>query len=274
MDNLLLVRANLYSVKSYLWGLARQVEEERQRPGNREQSAVESSFDAWIKYSKPTSEAYNFQTDFYSRGSAVSLLLDLEIRHATSNKKSFDDLLRLMIKRFPYGSPGYTIDDLDSAAVEVGGASMRDLFNRYIRGTESLPWEQVLEYAGLALTPVKGSNGAWLGISTMNREGTAIVRSVVAGAPAYEAGIDVGDELLAIDGFRVHADDFGARIGDHAAGDTIRVEYFHHDELRDRVVKLAQSPVPSYVVHQVDKPTSLQKEIYEGWLGSEWDSDR
>jgi predicted metalloprotease with PDZ domain len=137
-----------------------------------------------------------------------------------------------------------------------------------------LPWEEVLDYAGLALTPVKGSTGPWLGIATMKHDGGTVVRTVVAGSPAYEAGIDVGDELLAIDGFRVHADDFGARIADHAVGDTIRVEYFHHDELRERIVKLAQSPVPSYVVHQVDKPSSLQREIYEGWLGEAWESDR
>lgn len=274
MDNLLLVRAKLYSLKSYLWGLAREVESDRRRPGNAVESPAESSFDAWIKYNKPTPDAYNFQSDFYSRGADVSLLLDLEIRHATSNRKSFDDLLRLMIKRFPYGSRGYTLDDLETAAVELAGEPMHDFFRRYIRGTDPLPWETELEYAGLLLTPIKGSHDVWLGISASNQEGFPVVHTVVAGSPAYEAGMNVGDELLAIDGFRVQGDDLEARIEDHAVGDTIRLEYFHHDELRERTVKLAADPVPSYVVHQAEKPSALQRAIYESWLGEAWENSR
>ncbi len=270
MDNLLLVRNGLRNVTSYLWGLARDVESDRQRPGNREQSVSDCSFDAWIKYNKPSNDAYNFQTDLYARGAQVSLLMDLELRFRSGNRASFDDLLRLLYKRFPPGSPGYTLDDVEAAAVDLGGESMHGFFARYVRGVEPLPWEATLDHAGLALTPSPGSQLAWFGAAAGNNGGNVVVRTVVAGSPAYAAGFDVGDQLLALDGIRIQGDDFMARIAEHSPGDTVRVTYFRHDELRESAVILERDPVPSYAIQRTEKPTALQREIYEAWLGSTW----
>ncbi len=273
LDNLLLVRGKLSPVKTYLWGIARQVESDRERPGNAEQSAAECSFDAWIKFNKPANDSYNFQTDFYERGAALSLLLDLDLRNRTKNRYSLDDLLRLMYKRFPPESPGYTLDDLENAAVELGGSGMTAFFKNYISGTGRLPWEEELDHAGLTLAPVKGSQHAWLGIAVGDDGGIATVQSVVEGSPAYDAGIDVGDQVLAIDDLRVHAEDFAARIADRSPGDSINVSFFHHSELRERRMVLVQNPVPTYTVARVEEPRPLQKRIFESWLGCPWERE-
>jgi len=270
LDNLLLVRGKLSSVTSYLWGLARRVEYDRRRPGNAEQSVAASSFDAWIKFNKPAGDSYNFQSDFYERGSAVTLLLDLELREKTGNRTSLDDLLRLMYKRFPPESRGYTVDDLEAAAVELGGTSLKEFFEKYIFGTTALPWEAEMAYAGLSLSPVKGSQHAWLGLDVGEENGVATAEDIVAGSPAYEAGISGGDQILAVDGWRVRAEDYASRIADRAAGDSIRIALFHHNELRETTVHLIEDPVPTYAVHKVDKPTKLQQAIYESWLGHPW----
>ncbi len=270
LDNLLLVRGHLSPVKSYLWGLAQQVESDRRRPGNAEESLVECSFDAWIRYNKPSGDAYNFQTDFYERGAMVSLLLDLELRSRTENRSSLDDLLRLMLKQYPLGSIGYTVDDLERAAVTLCGDGIREFFTRYIFAAGRLPWEAELDHAGLSLTPVPESQHAWLGLGVADDGGMATVHTVVAGSPAYAAGFDIGDQILAVGGLRVNAEDFGARITDHTPGDSLSIAYFHHNELRERLVVLVRNPVPSYSVQKVEKPTRLQKAIYESWLGHPW----
>jgi predicted metalloprotease with PDZ domain len=270
MDNLLLVRNGLRPVDSYLWSVAHEVESDRQRPGNKEQSVAECSFDAWIKFNRPSDDAYNFQTDFYARGSAICLLMDLELRFRSEGRASFDDLLRLLYRRFPLGTRGYTLDDVEAAAVELGGEAMHDFFTRYVRGVAPLPWESTLSHAGLALVPRSDSQSPWLGIGVRNEGAATVVQGVVAGSPAYRAGLDVGDQLLALDGVKITSDGLPARIADRNPGDTVRIAYFHYDELRESDVVLIPDPVPSYDLRPVKDPTALQRRIFAGWLGQPW----
>ena len=72
----------------------------------RVQSLSESSFDSWIKDKTDFSTAYNTETNFYTKGSEVSFMLDMTIRRATEDRKSLDDVMRLMYRRFPFPAPG------------------------------------------------------------------------------------------------------------------------------------------------------------------------
>ncbi len=272
MDNLLLVRGGMKTAGAYLRDLPGQIQSDRQRPGNIEQSVAECSFDAWVKYSRPSPQGYNFHTDLYARGALVSMMIDLELRHRSSNKGSFDELLRLLWRRFPLGSGGYTVEDVEQAAVDLGGKEMKEIFASYVYGARAFPWETTLGHAGLRLSPIPGPKGAWLGLITVSDEGgRTSVRTVVAGSPAWHAGMDTGDQLLALDGYRLRSDELSRRISEYKPGDTVRISYFHHDELREREITLAANPVPSYALTRVEKPDSLQKQIYESWLGHRWE---
>jgi len=80
------------------------------------------------------------------------------------------------------------------------------------------------------------------------------------------AGIDSGDELLAIEGWRVTADQLSDRLKDYKPGDTIKVAVFHQDELRTLPVTLA-TPRPSrYQIVSVETPSDAQKQNFLGWL--------
>jgi predicted metalloprotease with PDZ domain len=272
MENVLQVRSGMKGALAYVRELPGRIAADRQRPGNLEQSVAECSFDVWVKYMHPSPRAWNFETDLYDRGASVSLLLDLELRHRSGNAGSFDELLRLLWRRFPSGSAGYTLEDVEQAAVDLAGEGMRGCFARWVYGAGPLPWEAELGYAGLELIAVKGSQGAWMGISAAPDEsGGATVRRVVAGSPADAAGMDTGDQLLALDGLRLRGDDLARRIADYKPGDRVRLTYFHHDELREREIALAANPVPEYTVIRAERPDSLQQQIYESWLGHRWD---
>ncbi len=268
--NVLLVRSGLSQADGFVRGLAARVHDDRMRLGDTVQSPAACSFDAWIKYNKPTPAAFNFQSDPYSRGSDVSLLLDLELRHRSGNKASFDELLRTLYRRFPLESGGYTVDDVEKIAVDLAGEGLRDFFARYVYGADPLPWEQALEYAGLRLAPVPGSQGAWLGLTAGDEEGRTVVRTVVASSPAYEAGLDVGDQLLALDSLRIRSFEFNRRIAEYKPGDTIGLTVFHGNILREFRITLVRNPVPAYSVTRADHPDRLQRAIYESWLGGAW----
>ena len=83
-------------------------------------------------------------------------------------------------------------------------------------------------------------------------------------SPAQLAGIDAGDELLAIDGFRVNADKLSDRLKDYHPGDTIEVTVFHQDELLTCQLILTSSPPSNYKIVPVKKPSTQQKENFYG----------
>lgn len=267
MHGLLMTRGGLTSTAAYLNGVAAMIQSDRQRPGNALQSLNECSFDQWIKSARGLQQSYNAESDVYGKGAAVSMLLDLELRHRSGNKHSFDDLLRTLYKRFPLGSGGYTGVDVQRIADELAGSSMQDFFDAYVSGTERLPWERALGYAGLALIVPDSSAPVWLGLQTFEREGNAVAWAVVAGSPAYAAGLSPGDEVVAMDGYRVTAAQMQSRISAMSPGDSVGLTVFRRDRLRDFTLRLKEQPVPRYAVRRLDVPTPEQDAVYVSWLG-------
>jgi predicted metalloprotease with PDZ domain len=267
-DNLLLVRAGFLSPDKYLAGTASAVQNDRQRPGNSVQPLAESGFDAWVKYWRGTEQSFNFESDYYSKGANVSLLLDLNIRHRSGNAHSLDDVLRLMYKKFPLSGSGYTLADLQKTAEELSGGSLQQFFDRYVYSTTPLPWEDYLAFAGLGLTKIDTSVRPWIGLFTTDSGDRTRINQVIAGSPAAAAGLDIGDELLALNGYRVRTAELNDRVGQLTAGDEITLTVFRNERLREYKVKVGSAPVPAYKIARISNPTALQTNIYESWLGT------
>jgi predicted metalloprotease with PDZ domain len=270
MHNLLRVREGLTSVESHLEGVAAAAKEERSRPGNRVQSLTECSFDTWIKASRGREQAVNFETNYYARGAQVCLIMDLELRRLSENRTGFGDLLRLLYRRFPLGSGGYTVEDVQAAAVELGGKSMVGFFEAYVYGTDPLPWERALESAGLILTPRDSVQRPWFGLETRMEGSRLVVRQVIAGSPAYRAGITIGDELIAMDGHRMRSETLPLVTEGVAMGATVELVLLRDDLLRSISVTLDQPAPQAYVVRRAEHPTPAQRETFESWVGVPW----
>lgn len=267
---LLLYRAGLTPFLSAHDWLARTVQEDRQRPGNRIQPVAESSFDSWVK-GRGDQQAYNAESDFYGKGATVSLVLDLEIRQRSNNKYSLDDVMRTLYKRFPLSGTGYTNEDLQSVAEKLAGSSLAKFFEDYVYGTAPVDWERALLYAGLELRAKDTERKPELGVQISDRDGRLRVFGVVAGSAGYDAGIDLGDEIIALNGVRVtQARDFTDRIVNIGAGEKVKLTFFRRDRLREVEIELRLQSVPAYSVSKTANPTSLQKSIYESWLGAKW----
>jgi predicted metalloprotease with PDZ domain len=268
---ILLRRAGFSTPRQYLEGLALGIANDRERPGNTVESLSECSFDAWLQGRLNPEVMFNYKTDIYGRGASVCALLDLEIRNRSRNRHSLDDVLRLLLRRFPLGSGGYTVGDLKKAAAELVGGSVEDLFAAYVFGAQPIPWEQLLSHAGLRLLPVDTTQRPWLGAEVGDEGGRAVVYRVVAGSPASRAGLVNGDELLAIDGERVQAGGLRSLIQGRPLSSTVRVTYFHGAMLKGTDITLSMPAPQRYAISQDGSPTPLQRSIYESWLGASWD---
>jgi predicted metalloprotease with PDZ domain len=260
-------RAGIYNTKTYLEALSKEITRLQTTPGRLVQPVSESSFDAWIKLYRPDANSGNAQISYYLKGEMVSLLLDLLIRARHGNERSLDDVMRIMWQQFGQTEIGFTPEQLRSVIESVAGMDLSDFFSRYIDGTEELPFNEYLEPFGLHLVGVEEEPTPHLGMLVKAENGREVIKFVEVGSPAQKAGIDAGDELLAVNGFRVTAEQLSDRLKDYHAGNTIEVTVFHQEELSRCLVTL-EAPRPTrYQVVALEHPSQTQKQNFIGWLG-------
>ena len=267
--DLMVRRAGLTSEKDYLDGLAKSIQGFQNTPGRLEMSAEEASFNAWIKEYRPDENSVNSQISYYDKGELLGLLLDLEVRRRSNNAKSLDDVMRYLYHEFYEKNRNYTPADFQKACELMAGSSLDDFFKRYVRGLDELNYNAALTAAGLELrTGGDSAQGErpFLG-ATLDQSGDRLtVRSVRSGTAAYEQGLNVNDQIIALDGVRVNRDLFNALIGAKHPGDVIHLTLFRNDDLRTLDIKLGGRRDATYKIVQSASPTDEQKRIYQSWL--------
>ncbi|MFB2917965.1 M61 family metallopeptidase [Aerosakkonema funiforme] len=267
-DLLIPLRAGIYDAKSFLQNLSKEITRLQTIPGRKVQPASESSFDAWIKLYRRDANSDNSQISYYLKGELVSLLLDLLIRSRHQNQRSLDDVMRQMWEQFGKEEIGFTPEQLQEAIESVAGTDLSDFFASYVDGTDELPFDEYLELFGLQLLPdSEAEQPPFIGLTAKSQNGKEAINFVEIDSPAQIAGVDAGDELLAINGIRVTGEKLSDRLKDYQPGDTIQVTVFHQEELRTLPVTLAAPKPNSYQVVAVSNPSSAQKENFAGWLG-------
>lgn len=268
-DLLIPLRAGIYDTKTFLANLGKELTRFLTTPGRLVQPVSESSFDAWIKLYRPDANSGNSQISYYVKGELISLLLDLLIRARHENKRSLDDVMRQMWQQFGKQEIGFTPEQLQQIIESVAGDDLSDFFKRYVDGTEELPFDEYLEPFGLRLEPeIEEDLPPYLGITAKSQNGREIIQFVEYSSPAQLAGIDANDELLAINGIRVSAEQLSDRLKDYQPGNAIAVSIFHQDQLRTCNVTLDEPRPTRYQVVLLENPSDAQKQNLTGWLGS------
>ena len=148
-------RSGITSVEDYLRGLGGKIARLQSSEARNWVSLADASTVTWLTYGGGGGNFGNFTTDYYNKGELVGLLLDLEIRGASSNRKSLDDVLRFMFDNFYKKNKGYTVEDVEKVASDIAGRSFKEFFAKYVTGTEELDYNAALRYAGLRLVDGK-----------------------------------------------------------------------------------------------------------------------
>ncbi|MDJ0717438.1 MAG: M61 family metallopeptidase [Prochloraceae cyanobacterium] len=267
-DLLIPVRAGIYNSQTFLDNLSKDITKFLTIPGRKVQPLGESSFDAWIKLYRRDANSDNSQISYYLKGELVSLLLDLLIRARHHNDRSLDEVMRQMWDRFGKSEIGFTPSGLWEVIESVAETDLSEFRDRYINSTAELPFDEYLEPFGLQIKSVTEDEPVPdTGMKVTAENGKETIKFVRSGSPAAIAGIDAGDELLAINNRRVSAEKLSDRLKDYQAGDIILVSVFHQNELRSVEVKLAEAQPSRYEIVKVENPTETQKQNLAGWLG-------
>ncbi len=262
------MRAGLYDAKMFLKFLSESITRLQATPGRQVQSLAESSFDTWIKLYRPDANSKNSQVSYYLKGELVALLLDLLIRRQHLGRRSLDDVMRQMWVQFGQQEIGFEAEDLKAVCAAVAEVDLNEFWQRYLYGTTELPFDEFLLPFGFQVKAEVGeSDPPYWGMEVKTEAGAALIKQVWADSPAEQAGLEPGDELVAIAGFRVTAEQVNDRLKDYDVGQSLEVTVFHQDELRTVSVVLA-SPQPSqYILRPVPKPNAAQIAASRAWLG-------
>ncbi len=270
---LVLRRAGVVSDKEFLKESARAFQNLQERPGRLVMSAEDASFDSWIKYYRQDENSVNSQVDYYDKGAILGLLLDLEIRRQSHNAKSLDDVMRYLYAEFYKKDRNYTPPDFQQASELMAGASLEQFFAKYVRGREELDYDAALAAAGLRLETTLAADGskavakAYLGAELAQEGERLLVKRVYAGSPAYEQGLNTGDQIVALNNMRATKEFFDARLAENHPGDLLNLSIFRADDLSLLLIKLGGRVDEIYRILPLDKPSDEQKRVYKSWLG-------
>lgn len=260
-------RAGIYGANTFLAALGKDVTRLLTTPGRLVQPLGESGFDAWIKLYRREAHSDNNQISYYLKGELVALLLELLIRDRSANQRSLDDVMRLMWQRFGKDEVGFSPAELQIAFEEVAGEPLTELFHLCLATTEELPLGDYLAPFGLGLE-AEPSLEAYSGLSWMDK-GRGKIKFVVVDSPAERLGLEIGDEVLAVQGQRWSAADWSRILSQSQAGDRLDLTWFHGDDLCQGDL-IVEAPRPSqWAIAPVSNPTPAQRDRCQGWLGVE-----
>ena len=102
---------------------------------------------------------------------------------------------------------------------------------------------------------------------TKNEEGRLVVNQVKRGTPGYEAGFNVGDEILAIGDDRVHADQWSRRMECFQPGEKVSILISRRDRLQRLEACFGQEPPRQWVLEANPEATEAQKAQRKAWIG-------
>ena len=270
---LALPRAKLVTADEYLALLSDRIETLQSEPGRLVRPLQLSSYDAWIKEYRPDENSVNSTISYYTKGGAVAFLLDARIRRATGGAKSLDDGMRLAYERYS-GPRGFTDAEFRKTMAEVAGVSLDEFFARAVDSTEELDFTEALNWFGLRFRKsepprTERQDRAYLGIGTRTDDGRILVSQVARGTPAWNAGLNAGDEIVAMEEYRVGPGQLEERIALYRPGDRISLLVARRERLVRLEVTLGTAPGRRWTVEVDPDATPEQKAHLRAWLRQE-----
>ena len=130
--DLILARSGVYTLEEYIEEINKLLKRHFENDGRKNYSVADSSFDLWIDgYEKGTPGR---KVSIYNEGALAAMIMDLRIRKKFDNKKSLDDVMRLMWQRHGKSMEGYSWIGYKRAVEDVFQDPTDEYFEKIIFG--------------------------------------------------------------------------------------------------------------------------------------------
>jgi len=268
-DDLALLRSGVVDADTYLKMLADTISRVHGMPGHRVQTLQDASLDAWIKYYRPDENSPNATVSYYAKGALVALSLDLHLRRATAGRVSLDSVMQALWAQ--HADVPLHDGDFETLAEAVSGLELGAFFERALRGTDPLPLHEQLPALGVEWAWRVGASDDEADTVTLGArfesDGAARVRTLLPDGPAQRAGLSPGDEIVALDGWRVDAARLPEVLKALAPGHPVSLHSSRDGRLRSGEI-VPSAPEPDTCVLQL-APTAAETalRLRKQWLG-------
>jgi len=279
----LLLRGDLIGGTAYLHRLGQMLTRVYRAPGRFKQSLADASFDAWDKLYKPDANSNNTTISYYSKGALVALALDLKLRSNPAVDTTLDDIMVEFWRRYGLTGVGVEEGEFEALVSEISGQDLSAFFDLAIRGTDDLPLAELLanfavklgfraatgpEDLGGAKHGVQAHVPVSLGASFSARAGGVELNQILDGGAAQAAGLNPGDQLIAIDGMRVSAGSVAAQLARFEENEVVPISVFRDDTLCEFKLSIQKAPLTTCYLELddgADESASTRREL---WLGT------
>jgi predicted metalloprotease with PDZ domain len=168
------------------------------------------------------------------------------------------------------GQRGFTAQQFRGLVEDAASRSLVGFWADAIDGTAELKYAEALDYFGLRFKPDSALPGqaqkAWLGAATKIEDGRLVITQVKRGTPAFRAGVNVDDELIAIDDLRVRPDKLDQRLEQYVPGERVTVLVARREQLVTLHLTLGAEPARLWRLEVDPIATPLQADRLNAWL--------
>ncbi len=265
-DDYFVYKAGISTLQEYLAIVAKNINTTLNNAGNSIQSLGDASFDAWIKYYRQNENAPNTQVSYYVKGSVVALALHLYLLQHSDGEKGMDDIMSYFYQKY-ITSPqiGYTYTSIITWVKECTGIDIVDFLEKYVEDVQELPLDEYLQFAGISLVDNTVAKNT-LGIQLQYSSNQCMITYVDRRYPAYLHGLQYGDEIIAIDGYRIIDASWEKRWDTTPQGNVVKLTISRLGTLREVAIPMEKSRHRDCSLHIHNETTPLQQKIRSRWL--------
>ncbi len=261
IGDIICLRSGAWSSEDYFADMKRKLKRHHTRSGSTCQALCEASHEAWIHLYRSHSHSRETQISYYLEGELTMFALDAELRKRSKGETGVCNLMLALYERHNIhvedkSMRGVQYNDirkaltslkggrrlgtfLDSITKEAGNLDLNKAFSTFAlnykpsdepkrkEGTERVVWEDFAQ--------------GWLGVHVRSQGNKLKVTSHMQHSPAREQ-LQVGDEIIAIDGIRVvNAEQLKTNLKGKV-GTSIRVIYARNSVLQNVILDVYLEP--------------------------------
>ncbi|MDX2250003.1 MAG: PDZ domain-containing protein [Bacteroidia bacterium] len=235
--SLTLVRAGLISEEQFFTRITNNMDALENNYATTIVSPAESSFESWLdnsSYKHPHREI-----SYYALGNRLGLLMDLALREKSEEAVTLDALFNYLLLEYYDKNQGVPENGIQLAMEALTRTSWQDFFDKYVYGTEPIPYKEFLEPFGLELsTATETKPGArGFGIISYENMGQGIlIRKLHPGGDAYTGGLAENDIILEIDGKTASGMSLDEYVNGLKKGDKINIRVFSDFQVKELAI--------------------------------------
>lgn len=265
-DDFLVRKTGFYTTEEYLEVVSKNIKRLQTNYGRKICTLEESSFDAWIKFYRQNENSSNTICSYYNKGGLLVMCLDLAIRNYSKNEKSFDDVLLRFNKFYKEEKRGFSKKEFKEMVNEVVGYDFPEILVNYLEATEELDFVKYLGYAGIEF--VKDEKlPCNLGLDFSEKEGKLIVNRIFQETPTWDAGINVNDEIIAVDRIRVNKVLLEKLLENSENGQKFKLLVARDLEIKEVELEATSLREENYKLVKKKEVSELGEQIFKKWIG-------